>query len=299
MNTLVAPSLSLVLGLLTSEPEPAVAGSPEITAESGPHAEVAAEPGPQPESEVERLYREGEAAYRLGRYQEALDKWEESYARSENALILYNIALAYKGLYDVSGDIVDLRKARAVMDNFRTVVRNDPTPDAEDASHRIAELDDLITDAESQARSSPSTSTDDTAPARDPLRIAGLSLLGAGGAVLLGGTGAGVFFGIRGQEFKEELRIAKVDRLEQCAEPDSAQCMQQDIVIANAQDNGRRANLGMGLSLGLGAGLGAVGLSIGAVLFVRSKRRETTEPDVLGRLHVVPTGRGLAVSGRF
>ena len=83
---------------------------------ASPVARAAAAP-PAAES-PEQLYEEGRKDYRLGRFQDAIDKWEKAYAIAELPLLLYNIALAYRQLYDVSADVEDLRKGKVVLKNF-------------------------------------------------------------------------------------------------------------------------------------------------------------------------------------
>ena len=62
----------------------------------------AAEPSGQ---SPEALYEVGRKAYRLGKFKDAVEKWEEAYALSEQPLLLYNISLAYKGLYTITDDL--------------------------------------------------------------------------------------------------------------------------------------------------------------------------------------------------
>ena len=118
-------------------------------------------------------------------------------------------------------------------------------------------------------------------------------------------TGAvvGIFLGVKGQEFSDELRQLQAERDDICSgAEESTACRQQDANIETARDNGRKANLGLGLSLGIGGGLGLVALTAGAILFVQGNRR-TAEWKRTGvarhQLRIVPTGRGLAFSGRF
>lgn len=266
---------------------------------------------PEADKTPEVLYEEGRKAYRLGKFAEAVQKWEEAYDKSERPLLLYNISLAYRSLYDISGDVEDLRKARAVMNNFLAVAMDE---EAEDAETRIAELDKMIADAKANAPK-PDPDPDEpkeepkpmTAPAGpDPgrtLRIAGAATMGGGGLLVVTGAVVGIFLGVKGQEFSDELRQLQADRDGICSgDEGSTACRQQDANIETARNNGRKANLGLGLSLGIGGGLGLVALTAGAILFVQGNRR-TAEWKRTGvakhQLRLVPTGRGLALSGRF
>lgn len=297
------------------------------TAVASPHAPlpdpivplvtVAAAVGPEADKPPEVLYEEGKKAYRLGKFEEAVQKWEEAYAKSDAPLLLYNIALAYKGRHGISGDVEDLRKARAVMKNFLVIAQSDPDVDPDDAEERIAELDQMIADAEANVpEPDPKGEGEGDPPPKDEprpivpegpdpgrtLRIAGAATLGAGGLFVVTGSVLGIYFGVRGQEFSGELRQLQADRPGICdANPDSTSCRQQDANIETARNNGRKANLGLGLALGVGGGLGLVALTAGAILFVQGNRRtaEWKKTGFAGQLRVIPTGRGLALQGRF
>lgn len=292
----------------TAVAAPIAAPGPELI------ASVLATSGPEADKTPEVLYEEGKKAYRLGKFAEAVQKFEEAYDKSERPLLLYNIALAYKSLYGITGDVDDLRKARAVMNNFLVLAQADPDVDADDAEERIAELDRMIADAKANT---PQPDPDPEEPKDEPkdvplptgadpgrtLRIAGAGTMGGGGLLVVTGAVVGIFLGVKGQEFSDELRQLQADR-EGICDPDegSTECRQQDANIDTARNNGRKANLGLGLSLGIGAGLGLVALTAGAILFVQGNRR-TAEWKRTGlakhQLRIVPTGRGLALSGRF
>jgi tetratricopeptide (TPR) repeat protein len=305
LATLLASSLAL--------PSVTVA-APLVGPAHGASAPLLVLAGPEADKPPEVLYEEGRKAYRLGRFAEAVQKWELAYDKSERPLLLYNISLAYKSLYGLSGDIEDLRKARAVMNNFLVIAQADADVDADDAEERIAELDRMIADAQAnvpkpepdpdEPKDEPKPITTPTGP--DPgrtLRIAGASTMGAGGLLVVTGSVVGIFLGVKGQEFSDELRQLQAERDDVCGgDEDSLDCRQQDANIQTARNNGRKANLGLGLSLGIGGGLGLVALTAGAILFVQGNRR-TAEWKRTGfarhELRLVPTGRGLAISGRF
>lgn len=299
MRACLATLLGLSLGL-----SPVAAASPWT-------APAALSVAPEDEKPPEVLYEEGKKAYRLGNFDEAVQKWEKAYDLSERSLLLYNISLAYKGRFGISGDIEDLRKAKAVMKNFFIIAQADPDVEADDAEERIAELDTMIADAEAN-RPIPPPKKEDPKPEPKPmgpqgpdpgrtLRIAGAVTMGAGG--LLGVTGAvlGIYFGVRGQEFSDELRQLQADRDTFCGDPDSTECAQQDANIETARSNGRKANVGLGLSLGIGVGLGVLALPAGIAMYVvgNNRTREWKKGGRVGQLRIVPTGRGLALSGRF
>lgn len=307
LATLLASSLALP-SIAVSAPLPLLAAPVAIAADAvGPLVLLVA---PDAEKTPPELYEEGKKAYRLGKFAEAVQKWELAYDKSESPLLLYNISLAYKSLYDISGDVEDLRKARAVMSNFLVVAE---AQEAEDAEERIAELDKMIADAKANA---PKADPDPDEPKDEPkpltptgpdpgrtLRIAGAGTMGGGGLLVVTGAVVGIFLGVKGQEFSDELRQLQSERDDICSgDEGSTACRQQDANIETARDNGRKANLGLGLSLGIGGGLGLVALTAGAILFVQGNRRtaEWKRPGVAKhQLRIAPTGRGLALSGRF
>ena len=122
--TTLLPARALSLVLTTSMLGSAVMVSPAL---AQAHS---TEPTP------EELYDEGRKAYRLGDFEAAVEKWEKAYDLSDNGLLLYNISLAYKGLYTITGDIADLRRARAILDNFIKVSKANPDIDPDDAPGR-------------------------------------------------------------------------------------------------------------------------------------------------------------------
>lgn len=304
LATLLASSLALPPVAVAAAPVPGsilVAGAP---------VPLLVAPTADQDKAPEVLYEEGKKAYRLGKFAEALQKWELAYDKSERPLLLYNISLAYKSLYDLSGDVEDLRKARAVMNNF---LAEADASEAEDAKERIAELDRMIADAKANV---PTPEPDPDEPKDEPkpmtptgpdpgrtLRIAGAASMGAGGLLVVTGAVVGIFLGVKGQEFSDELRQLQADREGICdGDEGSTACRQQDANIDTARNNGRKANLGLGLSLGIGGGLGLVALTAGAILFVQGNRRsaEWKQTGVAKhQLRLVPTGRGLALTGRF
>ncbi len=305
MRACLATLLGLTLGLSPLAAHASASGSPSL---------LSMRAGPEADKAPEVLYEEGKKAYRLGRFGEAVQKWERAYDLSERSLLLYNISLAYKGLYGISGEVDDLRKARAVMNNFFIIAQADPDIDPDDAEERIAELDTLIADAEA-SETPPDPGETMPGPADEPkplgpqgpdpgrtLRIAGAANLGVGGLLTVTGAVMGIYFGVRGQEFSDELRQLQAGRPALCdGNESSTDCLQQDANIETARNNGRKANLGLGLGLGIGGGLGIVALSAGAILFVQGNRKtaDWKSGATVSSMRLVPTGRGLALVGRF
>jgi len=303
MRAFLATLLGLSLGL-----------PPVAMASPWPGAPLATA-SPEADEPPEVLYEEGKKAYRLGRFDEAVVKWERAYELSERSLLLYNISLAYKGRYGISGNIDDLRQARAVMNNFFIIAQADPDTDPDDAQERIAELDRLIADAEANRPPPPKPEDDEPKEEDEPkaimmpdgpdpgrhLRIGGAATMGAGGLLVVTGSVLGIYFGVRGQEFSDELRQLQAERDAVCSNPSSTACMQQDADIDTARNNGRKANLGLGLAMGIGGGLGVLAVVGGAIVFVQGNKKtaDWKKTGFAQRLRVMPTGRGLALSGRF
>ncbi|MBC8072468.1 MAG: hypothetical protein IAG13_29365 [Deltaproteobacteria bacterium] len=165
------------------------------------------------EPSPEELYEQGRKAYRLGKFKEAIDAWERSFAASDNPLLLYNIALAYRELYGITSDLEDLKRARAVFDNFIRVAEADPGLKGEigDAQTRIAEIDAELAAvrARAQADKPVTPETPDPTPSRAELerarkfRLGGAITMGVGGALVLTGTGLGIFYGLKGNQYED------------------------------------------------------------------------------------------------
>lgn len=257
----------------------------------------------------EQLYEDGRKDYRLGRFKDAIDKWEKAYAIAELPLLLYNIALAYRQLYDVSADVEDLRRGKVVLKNFLVVAERDADVDPADAKLLMEEIDGLIETAETGT--TPSEPVDDPPDPPDPVppagedpgktfRLAGAITMGAGGAVIVGGVVLGVVFALKGGNFRDDLRNY------QLAEMAGDPCMRADgrvtdcaDAIASARENGRKANLYAGLGFGLGGALGLAAIATGAVLFVQGNRKSAAWSGRAATIRVAPRGMGMTISGRF
>lgn len=294
---------------------PSVVPSVAIAADGtfiGPEEEPAAG------EDARKLYNEGERAYRRGRFSEALEKFEKAYDLSEQPLLLYNIALAYRQLYDVADDVEQLRRGRAVLKNFMLFADRDPELDASDAKKLLAEIEELIKEHEKTHPDVITTPDPDPDPDPDPgpktptgkdpgrtLRIAGGATMGGGGALLVGGTVAGIFFAIKGTEFSEEIQRLRAEMPNACDEDtQSVECRQNAADIETARDNGRKANLGTGLAFAVGGGLGVVAIATGVVLFLQGNKRTrewkasaSRRPRMMVRPTLMPRGAGL--TGRF
>jgi tetratricopeptide (TPR) repeat protein len=189
------------------------AASLAVPAPASAASTALAEPSP------EELYEQGRKAYRVGKFKEAVDAWERSFAASDNSLLLYNISLAYRGLYGITGDIEDLKRARAVLDNFIRVAEADPALASEigDAQTRITEIDAELEAARAKQAAIKPVPTDksDAGPSKAELararklRLGGAIAMGTGGALLITGAALGAFYSIKGRDYSNLVRQNK------------------------------------------------------------------------------------------
>jgi len=262
----------------------------------------------------EQLYDEGRKAYRLGDFETAVAKWEQAYDLSDNGLLLYNISLAYKGLYTITNDIADLRRARAILDNFIKVAKANPDIDPDDAPERLAELDQMIADAEKAAEQDKPpppviiqpTDGDQLREKMGPdpgrkLRLAGMGTMVGGAVVLLAGIGLAAGYALKGKELTSKLQneITEQEQLGCAAGDTRNDCEQVQDRIDYYRNDGRRADaLAVGLGVGVGS-LGAAALVAGGLVYNEGNKRTKQWERGLSELRLMPTGRGLVLSGRF
>lgn len=257
-----------------------------------------------PEDAAKALYEEGRKAYRLGDYATAATKFEEAYAASDLPAILYNVGLAYLKKFDLSHDIGDLRKSKAVFENFYLEAQRDESlGDLAEIEKQIKELDDKIAQAEADekarkeaeaaaaqnANNNASGPEGPTAPAGpDPGReakIGGIIAMSAGSVSFVSGLVVGAFMLDRSNFFQREYDN------EGCPDNAAADC-------TTIADNGRAANL-YGYSIGIPLMvIGAAGVGVGAWLYLKGKKK-TQEWQGGTELSIMPTPGGLTISGRF
>lgn len=135
--------------------------------------------------EAKRLFNRGRIAFRAKRYEEAILRWQESYALSNEPLILWNIAKAFEALDQPA-------EALAYYEEW--------APHASDDEKE--ELEAKITQLEAEVESLPPAPTDDAnatekpevpkekpekGEASSPLQMAGWTMVGIGGAAIVTG----------------------------------------------------------------------------------------------------------------
>jgi tetratricopeptide (TPR) repeat protein len=89
-------------------------------------ATALAQPRGPSRAEMERAkktYSEGAAAYQLGRFEEAVKKFEEAYRVTNFATMLFDIAQCYRRMYEGGRDLGHLTKA---LDIYRAFLRQAP-----------------------------------------------------------------------------------------------------------------------------------------------------------------------------
>lgn len=281
---------------------------------------AAAQPSSDDTEKAKQLYREGEKAYRIGKFEEAVEKFEAAYELSGLPIILYNIGLAYTRRYDVTGEIGDLRQAKVVLQNFYIETQKDPElGDPDEVESQIKELDQKLAEAEEDEKAkreaerkrqeelakqqgNKGDSGPRTPTGPDPgkkLRLGGIIAIAGGGAFLVGGGVATVVLGLRGQEFAEELKnIRNEQSAAGCSPGDtSMECVDLENRENVTKNNGRKANIlqaGVGIPL---VAVGVAGMVTGIALLVTGNKR--TKAWKKGEVVVLPAPGGFSISGRF
>jgi len=285
------------------------------------HAHAAAPAGDSTTDPAE-LYDQGRKAYRLGDFETAVQKWELAYELSDRPLLLYNISLAYKGLFGITKDIADLRRARAVLDNFIKLAEADPDVEIDDALERLAELDTMIAEAEQSQGATDATADrqDDgvVPPPKEPepskpagkdpgkvFRLSGIGLMGGGGGLLLTAAGLGIYYALKSQEFSRGLQSTLEDFNEAgCVENDpmpESPCSDYQRNIDIYRENGKKANQAGYISVAITGGLGLAAMVTGAVLYTEGNRRSRRWEQGISKheLRFHWSGRHFGLSGRF
>jgi tetratricopeptide (TPR) repeat protein len=309
-TSVLVPSLATVLaGVLTTSSTVVHAAS--LAPMSGLHrAAAAALLATQEAKDPAKLYDEGRKAYRLGKYEEAVKLWEEAYDLSDNALVLFNIGLAYKEWYGVANDADKLRKSKAVFQNFLREAARDPerfTEEQKDAEARLAEVEQQLAAAEQAERDAaaagasgtkdgegPEQPATDATPSSGPdpgrkLRLAGIGAMAGGGVFFLAGVGLGAAMLARGGTEEDNLNAAQARQIELgCTDASTdSDCLLAAEEERVARANGRTANTLSIVGFAALGGIGVAGLVAGGVLFAKGKR-QTDAWKGSARLQVAP-----------
>ncbi|EDM74532.1 hypothetical protein PPSIR1_01267 [Plesiocystis pacifica SIR-1] len=289
----------------------AVAGTVALSPVMETRAFAAAPPSDADMTAAREAYKEGEKAYRLGRFDEAASHFEQAYELSALPDILYNIGLSHMRWYDIDPDLAHLRQAKVVFTNYQIELQKNPElGDASEVDKLLQQIDEKMA-AHEEADARRDDSPGPVAPVEagdDPgkkLRLAGAVSLGVGGVALVGGVVGAALMGVRGQEFQEQLQV-EYDTISanDCDDPSDPREVCQDAYAARdtLRSNGRQANVlavGLGISLG---GIGVIGLAAGTILFLQgNKRTKEWNARSLGVAPMwSPDGTtGLSLSGKF
>jgi hypothetical protein len=126
-----------------------VQGAPPAPAPPSPPAPSAAADGGHRE-EAKAEFNQGNTAYNLGKYQEAIAHFEKAYALSRVAEILFNLGQCYRKLWEANNDS-DL--GRRALHYYQALAREAPQSKVRaDADQFVAELEPAVTLAEARER---------------------------------------------------------------------------------------------------------------------------------------------------
>lgn len=263
------------------------------------------------------LYEDGLKDYNQKFIKSAIEKFEEAHKCSKQPLILYNIGLAYKRLYETEPQKELLERARTALVEYVRAIEQDPSlgADPEEVRPVLAEID-----AELERLKPPEVEPEPEPPPpvevpQDPgkkKRMLGVGLMAGGGVLTLVGVAVGAAFGAKSRSLGTELNgpdgtsglYGEFKAVGCSTNPDEdvAGAMgcddlrtQRDQLLAD----GKRANtIGFGM-----IAVGAVGLGIligGAVAYAKGKKAtDEWEASQQARVRVVPTFTGLMLEGRF
>jgi tetratricopeptide (TPR) repeat protein len=94
----------------------------------------AQQPAPKDSERARQAYTEGEAAYRLDRFDEAAKKYEEAYRIMKFPSILFDIAQCYRRQWETDKNPANLRRA---LDLYKAFLRDAPTASKRPVAERL------------------------------------------------------------------------------------------------------------------------------------------------------------------
>lgn len=97
-------------------------------------------PGESDRAEAQRLFERGSDAYNLGRFDQAIEQFEQAYELTQVNALLYNIAQAYTKYFEVDPNPAHLRRAKVMFLNFAKIAETSGE-DPRDARQRLPEID--------------------------------------------------------------------------------------------------------------------------------------------------------------
>jgi hypothetical protein len=286
--------LAATTAIATSVPR-IVAAAPEPATTSAP-ADAA-----DPMEAAKKAHAAGQNAFDTADYETAITHWtaaldalprDDPKSATYRSLILYNVAAAREKLFELHGDVAQLKAARILMQRFEATIDElygeDPQTAASERARvreKLAALEAAIADAEPkpqpttppEPRVDPKTTPDADAHPDDASATAGRGML-IGGGVLVG-LGVGALAGLGAT-----LAISENANDISGLDPDDFDAREQQFA-RGAQANAAAVAMGVLAPLLLGGGV--------AMLVIGSKQRRAAKAN----LSLGP--RGLSISGRF
>ena len=232
------------------------------------------------DSRARELYLEGDRHYAAGRYEDAVQAFEEAYQLSERPLLLFNLANAYERLGRYEEALSALSEyaphaAEEEQEQIRSRIENLTRRVEEQAS--VEEVPDGEPDG--SVEPPPDEGGDDT------LILTGAVLAGVGGALVLGGA----IFGGLALAARDEANAG-------CVNTGGATVCDDSVSGALSRDRTFAALADVGLFGGLAvAGAGAVLIVLGLMSDDEEEPAETVTPTV----GLTPSGGEVGLVGSF
>lgn len=319
-STAIAGDLQGTAQHVNEPDEPAAEDAEESTTEEVAK-EAPAEAGA--DDDARAAYKAGKTAFRLGRFDEAIPKFEEAYALSGNAAVLFNIALAYERLGENKKDVQALRNAKTAYQNYLGEVRKNDLLDPDTASETTEKIEGTIArlneeieslDAEAeaarQAAEGPGTGAAQVPDDREERRAALMKKsktwlgvgAGAGGVLVAAGAALTVVFGQQGKKASDALK-ADFDayNANNCGTASQMGTTCQDTYndIQDRKSEGDRANT-MLFAVGLPVTIvGAAVLGAGVGMGLKFRKQAGALGEETPSVSVLPSLGGLVLQGRF
>jgi hypothetical protein len=133
------------------------------------------------DAEARRLFNEGDHLYQEGRYEEAITRFEESYALSGRALLLFNMANAYERL----------GRYASAADALRRYLPSAPASETRIVENRITMLERRAAEQAAPPPVDPPPTPVlpiEEEPAMSGTELAGWIMVASGGAFVVGGV---------------------------------------------------------------------------------------------------------------
>ncbi len=141
----LAAALALVFSV------PPTAWAQEETGEQKPEAAAGEQkPTANAEAEAKQAFLRGQDAFKLGRYQDAIQAFEDAYRLSHKIEILFNIGLANRKAYGIENKPEYLRRALDIYKQFLRLAQDDGERRA--AKQNIGEVNDELAAIEERER---------------------------------------------------------------------------------------------------------------------------------------------------